>query len=51
MRSIACWAARDPALGRGLEGLGLTAPLVGRERELRRMEAAFDEMRAGRPRC
>jgi adenylate cyclase len=33
---------------RGLEGLGLAAPLVGRERELGRMQAVFDEMRAGR---
>ena len=39
-------AARRSA--RGLEGLGLAAPLVGRERELRRMEAVFDEVRAGR---
>jgi len=37
-----------PRSARGLEGLGLAAPLVGRERELRRMEAAFDDMRAGR---
>jgi adenylate cyclase len=37
-----------PRSARGLEGLGLAAPLVGRERELRRMDAAFDEMRAGR---
>ena len=36
-----------PSSARGLESLGLAAPLVGRERELRRMEAAFDEMRAG----
>ena len=41
-------AARRSA--RGLEGLGLAAPLVGRERELRLMEAAFDDMRAGRAR-
>jgi adenylate cyclase len=33
---------------RGLEGLGLAAPLVGRERELGRMQAVFDEVRAGR---
>ncbi len=39
-------AARRSA--RGLEGLGLAAPLVGRERELRRMEVVFDEVRAGR---
>ena len=37
-----------PRSARGLEGLGLAAPLVGREPELRRMEAAFDHMRAGR---
>ncbi|HEY7039387.1 MAG TPA: adenylate/guanylate cyclase domain-containing protein [Methylomirabilota bacterium] len=37
-----------PRSARGLEGLGLAAPLVGRERELRRMDAAFDEMQAGR---
>jgi predicted ATPase/class 3 adenylate cyclase len=33
---------------RGLEDLGLAAPFVGRERELRLMEAAFDDVRAGR---
>ena len=37
-----------PRSARGLEALGLAAPLVGRERELRRMDAAFDDMRAGR---
>ncbi|MGH8649512.1 MAG: AAA family ATPase, partial [Burkholderiales bacterium] len=37
-----------PRSARGLEGLGLQAPLVGREEELRRMETAFDDMRAGR---
>ncbi len=37
-----------PRSARGLEGLGLGAHLVGRERELRRMDAAFDDMRAGR---
>jgi adenylate cyclase len=37
-----------PRSARGLEGLGLAAPLVGRERELRQMEIAFDEVRAGR---
>jgi predicted ATPase/class 3 adenylate cyclase len=37
-----------PRSARGLEGLGLAAPLVGRELELRRMEKAFDDMRAGR---
>jgi predicted ATPase/class 3 adenylate cyclase len=37
-----------PRSARGLEGLGLAAPLVGRERELCRMDAAYDEMRAGR---
>jgi len=37
-----------PRSARGLEGLGLAAPFVGRERELRQMEAAFDEVRAGR---
>ncbi len=37
----------DPRSARGLEGLGLAAPLVGREPELRRMEAAFEDMRAG----
>ncbi len=36
-----------PRSARGLEALGLDAPLVGRERELRRMEAVFDDMRAG----
>ena len=33
---------------RGLDDLGLAAHFVGRERELRMMEAAFDEVRAGR---
>ena len=37
-----------PRSARGLEALGLAAPLVGRERELARMEAAFADMRAGR---
>jgi adenylate cyclase len=37
-----------PRSARGLEGLGLAAPLVGREPELRRMERAFEDMRAGR---
>ena len=37
-----------PRSARGLEALGLDAPLVGREPELRRMQAAFDDMRAGR---
>src|SRR5258706_9530100 len=37
-----------PRSARGLEGLGLAAPLVGREHELRRMDAAFEETRAGR---
>ncbi|HEU4366842.1 MAG TPA: adenylate/guanylate cyclase domain-containing protein [Methylomirabilota bacterium] len=37
-----------PRSARGLEGLGLATPLVGRERELRRMETAFDDMLAGR---
>ena len=37
-----------PRSARGLEGLGLAAALVGRERELARMEAAFEDMRAGR---
>ncbi len=36
-----------PRSARGLEGLGLAAPLVGRERELRRMDEAFDDMQAG----
>ncbi len=36
-----------PRSARGLEGLGLSAPLVGRERELRRMEQAFEAMQAG----
>jgi adenylate cyclase len=36
-----------PRSARGLEGLGLAAPLVGRELELRRMERAFEDMRAG----
>ena len=33
---------------RGLEDFGLAAPFVGRERELSSMEAAFDDVRAGR---
>jgi adenylate cyclase len=33
---------------RGLEDFGLAAPFVGRERELRVMEATFDNVRAGR---
>jgi len=37
-----------PRSARGLEGLGLAAPLVGRARELRRMETVFDDMQAGR---
>jgi adenylate cyclase len=37
-----------PRSARGLEGLGLAAPFVGRERELHQMEAVFDEVRAGR---
>jgi adenylate cyclase len=37
-----------PRSARGLEAFGLAAPLVGRERELRRMEAAFDDVEAGR---
>jgi adenylate cyclase len=37
-----------PRSARGLEGLGLQAPLVGREPELGRMEKAFDDMRSGR---
>ncbi|HEX9420876.1 MAG TPA: adenylate/guanylate cyclase domain-containing protein [Methylomirabilota bacterium] len=37
-----------PRSARGLEGLGLAAPFVGRDRELRQMEAAFDDVRAGR---
>ena len=37
-----------PHSARGLENLGLAAPLVGRGPELRRMETAFDDMRAGR---
>jgi predicted ATPase/class 3 adenylate cyclase len=37
-----------PRSARGLESLGLQAPLVGREAELRRMEAAFDDMLTGR---
>ncbi|HKA62526.1 MAG TPA: adenylate/guanylate cyclase domain-containing protein [Methylomirabilota bacterium] len=41
-------ALAAPRSARGLEGLGLAAPVVGRERELRLMEAAFDDMRAGR---
>ena len=36
-----------PRSARGLEGLGLAAPLVGRGPELRRMERAFEDMRAG----
>ncbi|HZJ70653.1 MAG TPA: adenylate/guanylate cyclase domain-containing protein, partial [Planctomycetota bacterium] len=41
-------ALAAPRSARGLEGLGLAAPFVGRERELHLMEAAFDDMRAGR---
>ena len=41
-------ALAAPRSARGLEGLGLAAGLVGRERELRQMEAAFDDMQAGR---
>src|SRR5262249_19671236 len=41
-------ALAAPRSARGLEGLGLSAPLVGRERELRRMIEAFDAMQAGR---
>jgi adenylate cyclase len=37
-----------PRSARGLEGFGLAAPLVGRERELRRMQAAFEDVLAGR---
>jgi adenylate cyclase len=37
-----------PRSARGLEGHGLAAPLVGRESEIRRMEAIFDEVREGR---
>ena len=37
-----------PRSARGLEGLGLQAPLVGREPELRRMEKVFDDMQSGR---
>jgi adenylate cyclase len=37
-----------PRSARGLAALGVAAALVGRERELRRMEATFDETRAGR---
>jgi adenylate cyclase len=37
-----------PRSARGLEGLGLAAPLIGRDRELSQMLAAFDGMRAGR---
>jgi adenylate cyclase len=36
-----------PRSARGLEGLGLAAPFVGRERELGQMEAVFNDMRAG----
>jgi adenylate cyclase len=41
-------ALAAPRSARGLESLGLAAPLVGRERELRRLEAAYDDMRGGR---
>ncbi|HEX7784665.1 MAG TPA: adenylate/guanylate cyclase domain-containing protein, partial [Methylomirabilota bacterium] len=41
-------ALTAPRSARGLESLGLAAPLVGRDAELRRMEAAYDDMRAGR---
>jgi adenylate cyclase len=37
-----------PRSARGLTGLGLAAALVGRERELRRMVAAFDDTQEGR---
>src|SRR4029077_12198194 len=37
-----------PRSARGLEGLGLAAPLVGRGRELRGMDAAFDDRQPGR---
>jgi adenylate cyclase len=36
-----------PRPSRGLETLGLTAPLVGRSQELGRIQAAFDRMLAG----
>jgi hypothetical protein len=41
-------ALTAPRSARGLEGLGLSAPLMGRERELRRMDEAFEAMQAGR---
>ena len=41
-------ALAAPRSARGLEGLGLSAPLVGREREMHRMIEAFDAMQAGR---
>ncbi len=37
-----------PRSARGLDSLGLAAPLVGRERELRLMQATFDATCAGR---
>ena len=36
-----------PRSARGLEALGLQAPLIGREREVGQLLAAFDGMRAG----
>jgi adenylate cyclase len=41
-------ALEAPRPARGLEALGLHAPLIGRERELGQLLAAFDVMRAGR---
>ncbi len=41
-------ALRRPGSARGLESLGLTAPLIGREDELRQMLTAFERMQEGR---
>jgi adenylate cyclase len=41
-------ALAEPGSGRGLAGLGLSTPLVGRTDELHQLLAAFDRMRRGR---
>jgi adenylate cyclase len=41
-------ALAEPGSGRGLAGLGLATPLVGRAEELDQLLAAFDRMRHGR---
>ena len=40
----------EPARRRGLDAVGLSSPLVGRERELAALRHAFDVVRAGRGR-